>query len=373
MRNWFDRKRERRNEEEALPAAQANHVASSKRLPKKDLPTLLAQASELLVAGEHVRYVAATAWNGLSIRAAVVTNGRVIGLPAKRRQYAEPVWVAADDIIDMKSAVAVGGVRLTITTSYVERAFGLFTNADVRELTAHVDQVRQGGVDPDVRKALAPLVTQVVALESARRAIQIYGVPLQEDEWEALDRHAAPGELPWLILSSEANLGILAAYDDRVVIAKINPAHMRPRPDTITQNLAGLAASISAILRQFIVTTFAFDQIRGIEYSAGLLSGELRVLTAGHPVPPTGGVVDWSAAVNVLPLAKVTYEHAVPAINELRSRIMRYRQPTGSSSPSTTGAMAGELEQLGHLHAAGVIDDEEFKAAKRAVIARNSK
>lgn len=282
-------------------------------------------------------------------------------------------WLVADDIGEIKTARTLGGTRLTIVSTSREHALGVYPDSDIKPLKNQIDELRQAGMAPNVRRELEPLIQEFASRDRAREAIQTFGIPLQDDEWDALERHAGPAEMPWLIISSEGNAGILAAYDNRLVIARINASERRPHSNDIAQSLALISASISAILREFIVTTFAFDQITGIEYTGGIVTGHLRVLTASHQNPARTKITDWSAAANVLPLAKSTYEQAVPAIHDLQTRVMNARTPESQrSAAQQVATIASELQKLGELHASGLIDDDEFRAAKRVVISQFS-
>ncbi|QXW00766.1 hypothetical protein [Rhodococcus globerulus] len=83
---------------------------------------------------------------------------------------------------------------------------------------------------------------------------------------------------------------------------------------------------------------------------------------------------------NCLPLQKVLHSQALPRINELQRKIADSKRPqvivhhAPQLAPAATpaGGLAEELQQIANLQSQGLLDAEEFAAAKRATIAKHS-
>lgn len=184
------------------------------------------------------------------------------------------------------------------------------------------------------------------------------------------DLSAGPDDLPWLVLVSWGE-GALAAFDNRAVIMKVGA-------------YTALAAGAMGGGR---VATFHFSDITGIEYNSGMLQGVLEILTPsyqgsankdywrGSHRSRNADANDPRTLSNTLPLAKQTYRAALPGLNELRDRISKAKQPniivnTPALPQPAAPSVADELERLAGLHRSGVLTDEEFQAAKAALIAK---
>ncbi|MCW1804361.1 SHOCT domain-containing protein [Brachybacterium squillarum] len=166
--------------------------------------------------------------------------------------------------------------------------------------------------------------------------------------------NSGDGDEPWLVVAT-ADAGTLAAFEDRLLIIKKAPAQ-----GFMTGSAGGEVS-----------TTFPFRDITAIEYIAGYLDGVLEIRTADDH--STMGQVCWSATTssandasddpNTLPLDKDEYERSLPGLDQLRRRISRaqHETPAPAAAPAR---MVEMLSQLGSLHAAGVLTDEEFTAAK---------
>lgn len=81
---------------------------------------------------------------------------------------------------------------------------------------------------------------------------------------------------------------------------------------------------------------------------------------------------------NCLPLVKAVYKQALPKINELQRRIIDSKQThivvqqADAPVPTAQPSMAKEIQKLADMHAQGILDSDEFKAAKQAVIVRHT-
>lgn len=210
---------------------------------------------------------------------------------------------------------------------------------------------------------------------AGRDAVRVFGLPMKDRWWESVDRHAHPGELPWFIINSGAS-GRLIAFADRLLISKTG----------------GLTSFLAGSFGAGRETVFPYSEITNIEFNGGMINGVLEVLTPSYQ--GTSNHDFWRSAnksrnkahddpwtlSNCLPLANLIYREAQPTLNELLQRISQAKQgfnPSGSApgvqSPTEgPNGLARELEQLAELHQRGLLDDDEFKAAKQATIARLS-
>ncbi|MDO3650847.1 SHOCT domain-containing protein [Nocardia mangyaensis] len=162
------------------------------------------------------------------------------------------------------------------------------------------------------------------------------------------------------------NDGLLAAYRDRLIIAKI-----------------GLGASLVAgSLGGGRITTFPYTDITNIEYNSGLIMGVFEVLTPSYQGSanhdhwqsfvknPNKSNNDPRALSNTLPLPKLVYNEALPHINTLQSRITAAKRPPSATQVPAPTSLAEEIKELADLHAQGILSDAEFAAAKQAAIIR---
>ncbi|WP_198295587.1 SHOCT domain-containing protein [Diaminobutyricimonas sp. LJ205] len=186
---------------------------------------------------------------------------------------------------------------------------------------------------------------------------------------EAILRQCHGDEQPWLILTSSAGAGILASFDDRLVIIKTG---------AFTSFMAGsLGGERSA--------TFHFSDITGIEYNSGFVNGVLEILTPSY----SGGANKdywrgtnqsrnadsndpWTLS-NCLPLSKLDYNTSLAEINELKARVSRAKQmsagPVAPKAAPEVDGLAEQLQKLAGLRDSGVLSDEEFTAAKARLLA----
>ena len=82
---------------------------------------------------------------------------------------------------------------------------------------------------------------------------------------------------------------------------------------------------------------------------------------------------------NCLPLAKATYQQAQPKIKEMQQKILEAKRPhvivqqvAPAVATASGGGLADELAKFADMHQRGLLDDDEFKAAKQAAIAKFS-
>lgn len=194
----------------------------------------------------------------------------------------------------------------------------------------------------------------------------------------AVGRQCQGQEAPWLILTSAGGAGVLAAFDDRLVIIKTGAA---------TSFMAGSLGGERAAI-------FHYVDITGLEYNSGFITGVLEILTAsyngsankdywrGKTQSRNADSNDPWTLSNTLPLTKVEYTVFQHEIQELKTRISRAKQPPppaeitvtmpepapAATPPAAGGELLERLERLTALHTAGALTDEEFTAAKARLL-----
>jgi hypothetical protein len=182
--------------------------------------------------------------------------------------------------------------------------------------------------------------------------------------YQAIRSAGRAGERPWLVIHDGLS-GALAAFDDRLVIAK-------------TGGWTGLMAGAGGGGR---VTTIPFTDITGIEYNSGLLNGVLQILTASYSGSANHDYWRGSnkgrnanfgnphALSNTLPLAKPLHAQAAPHLVELQRRIAQSKQVAVHVSPRAEHPIVGEspldkLKKLMELRDLGGLTAEEFDEQK---------
>lgn len=317
--------------------------------------------------------------------ALAVTNARLIGYAARELKFKQTqafkVQVDADAIETFEFTRKSGFSKLGVTTRTDEwRVFGNILDADVDFVGYYVQTLAQAGFPAEVRGALeqaenAAHASAAASQEAAqhqlsgRSAVPTVGPPLKEAAWKSLHEHSAPGELPWFVLNSAGGRGLLAAFEDRLIIAKVG---------AMTSMMAGSMGGGR-------VTTFPYTDITNIEFNGGLMMGVLEILTPSYQ--GTANRDYWTVGTkqsgspfslsNCLPLDKSQYKAALPKLNELQKKISEAKRPNvvvqqnSAPTPAASG-LAEELRGLGELYQQGILDQAEFAAAKSAAIARHS-
>lgn len=299
-----------------------------------------------------------------------ITNARIIGFTVFEKVGLE---VMADNIRRVDYPRSMTGISVVVTTDTGEINFGKVANEELGFVQYYVDYLQRAGTDSAVRDLVFRSAQHEQERLSLRDAVPVFGEAMRDKQWAGIHEHSGDGELPWLVLNG-GNAGQLAAFDDRLIIVK----------------QGGVAGFMSGSLGGGRATTFPFREITNIEYNAGMVTGVLEVLTPSYQ--GTGNHDFWRSSnkgrnnaaddpwtlSNCLPLVKAVYKQALPKINELQRRIIDSKQthvvvqqaaaPVSIAQPS----MAEEIQKLTDMHAQGMLDSDEFKAAKQAVIARHT-
>ncbi len=316
-----------------------------------------------------------------------VTNARLLAFAMLDLDSNGPkLRIDADDIATFRIEKKLGGPVLSVTRhnqDVVKFATVLGSDEDAKFVAFFVDYLAKSGFPIEVRQSVAEAIAASPAgaprtgwlnnlhqheKSTKRHEIPVIGAPLKDVHWRTLDDHSGADEIPWFIISC-GGAGILAAYEDRLIVAKV-----------------GINASMMAgSLGGGRITTFHYTEITNIEYNSGLVTGVLEILTPSYH----GGQNHdyWQSAFknpnkvdnnpwalsNTLPLPKMQYQAALPYLNNLQSKIAAAKRPTiaGTQPSPPPPSLANELKDLSALHAQGVLSDGEFTAAKQAAIERS--
>lgn len=315
-------------------------------------------------------------YDGLSV---VVTNERLLDYKGVAKlKLAFSVQISDVEATEYKYNLKEYGIKILLKSgeSYLIKNK---LKPQFNGLNEALDEARAGNTEQS-----AQLVEKVKAEEASRderkleleqNKVEKFGAetnwakPLPKWVVEAIASNRIGSEPVKLILiGNVAYAGALIAFEDRCLIAK-----------------GGAVGSFMAgSLGGGRVTTFYFDQITGIEYNSGLLSGVLEVLTPSYQGTAnkdfwkgitSGGRRNlddndpWKLS-NTLPLTKDDYRSSKPLIDSLRKLISEYRR--GGIQPQTTPApqndLSEELLRLSALRDKGVLSDDEFTAAKAKLL-----
>lgn len=109
------------------------------------------------------------------------------------------------------------------------------------------------------------------------------------------------------------------------------------------------------ILGGLKVEDFPLDKISSIQYSTGLLLGEITIFTSGNK----------AVIKNVDKAQTRTFAEGARARIESRSAASKAQ---ATSAQQGASILADELGKLGALKAQGLLSDEEFSAAKKKLL-----
>lgn len=311
---------------------------------------------------------------------AAITNVRVVGFfhggqTTDKRVLLE---VFADQIRGVDFPVRAGSTSMWIKTDRGEVNFGNLHKDEVGFARHYVEYLWSSAGSPEVAAA-ADQRNQADAdareLRRAREAVRTFGAEMKDKWWDDIGRHTQPNELPWFIING-GSAGRLVAFEDRLLISKTG----------------GLTSFMAGSLGGGRETIFPYSDITNIEYNGGFANGVLEVLTPSYQ----GGANHdyWRSAnksrnqaaddpwtlSNCLPLGRHIYDEAQPTLIELHRKIMEYKRPqvvvhhapppaSGVNSAPTV-SLADELAKIADMHQQGLLDDDEFKAAKAAAISK---
>ncbi|MEH3155419.1 MAG: SHOCT domain-containing protein [Gordonia paraffinivorans] len=313
--------------------------------------------------------------------ATAITNARILGFSsfAMKAEKTIVYSTSADDIQRVDTSERRGQINLVVHTHSGEVNFGAMHKDEIQFAQHYIGYLQSSGMPEAVAQGLiddqrqAAHASEEDAFRRAQRdSVPVFGEVMKERQWDNILDHAHGSELPWLVLNG-GMAGQLAAFEDRLIIAK----------------KGGMAGFMAGSMGGGRVTTFPFREITNIEYNGGFVNGVLEVLTPSYQ--GTGNHDFWRSSdksrnkasddpwtlSNCLPFPKASYNTALPKINELQRRIIEAKQtvivhntPSVTPTKGESGGLSEELGRLADLHQRGLLDDEEFKAAKQAAIAR---
>ncbi|WP_461666726.1 SHOCT domain-containing protein [Gordonia sputi] len=360
----------------------------SPKIKQKNADKWLRALAQDLFPGEVVWALAGRGRMKPLTDAVAITNGRVIGFWANGRSEEQRVVleVSADQIRGFDFPVKMGNISLVVMTDDGAISFGGIDKAETDFVQYFINYLWQHGVDPVVtegaRQAADERARQIaaedeaerasrdlaIATQAARDSVPLFGSAMKDKWWNQADAHAQAGELPWFIVNS-GSAGRLYAFEDRLVISK-------------SGGMTGMMAGATGGGRE---TTFSYADITNIEYNGGFVNGVLEVLTPSYQ--GLGNHDFWNKdrdrdpykLSNCLPLAKATYQQAQPKIKEMQQKILEAKRPhvivqqvAPAVATASGGGLADELAKFADMHQRGLLDDDEFKAAKQAAIAKFS-
>lgn len=271
-----------------------------------------------LVDGESVVAFASAHHLKPTTEGVAFTNARIIGFntAAALPDDVIAVSVYADEIESYDLTCVRLVPTLTVHTPSGPRGFGTFEKAECDFIAYFLDTLQDTGIDRAASPGIERLRSnaEFARREEAQRLadrqrVAVFGEPMSESQWQAIEANAPADEHPSLILNA-GRYGQLAAYVDRLVVVKKDHA-----------SRAADALKVGII---------PFSKITGIEYRCGALTGVLEVLTKSYP--GTGNPDYWPTAqstrpnnpwtqANTLHLPKPYYQQAQEHIEELRRQI----------------------------------------------------
>lgn len=219
-------------------------------------------------------------------------------------------------------------------------------------------------------------------------AIEVEGIASETPETRASDFAAIEANFPWtkvpkhlqknvyaniaddekplFIISSNAGsaAGALVAMKDRCILIKSGA-------------LGGLMTGTLGGAR---VSSFYYKDITGIEYNSGMITGVVEILTASYNGSANkdfwkgsnkGRNADsndpWTLS-NTLPLSKLDYGSAKIQFDKLRKLISESKSSFSHTTIVNESSVADEISKLSELLASGLIDEVEFKEAKKKLL-----
>ena len=106
------------------------------------------------------------------------------------------------------------------------------------------------------------------------------------------------------------------------------------------------------------VEDFPYDKISSIQYSKGLLMGEITIFTSGNKATIEGTDKQYCAQFCEQVRARIT---------KISSSAFQER-PTSFEKPQEQDDLIDKLKRLGELKVQGILTDEEFSLAKQKLL-----
>ncbi len=166
-----------------------------------------------------------------------------------------------------------------------------------------------------------------------------------------------------LILIWSAGSGYLVATETRCLILKVSAWQ------------SALAGSLGGGR----VASFYYQDINGLEYNSGFVSGVLQIRTASYESSANkdfwkgtfsnrnADTNDPFTLSNTFPLPKPEYKKAKPLIDKIKRLISESKSQPSSQANGSTDVSEG-LSRLAELRASGALSEEEFTLAKERLL-----
>lgn len=323
--------------------------------PDKHLESLSVQ----FLPDEDVRALFALSGNGTGV--AVLSTSRFVFF--KFGDYKVLVSVPMDEVEGYESTTKLGTNTYSLKLKDGSSVkVGVFLRDDEGPVLEVLDLCIKAAVStdevvldtPDSREA------EFAAIES--------NIP-----WKKVPKHLqknlmtniSAGEKPLFIISTylSASAGSLVAMNDRCILIKSGA-------------LGGFMAGSLGGAR---VTSFYYRDITGIEYNSGMVNGVVEILTAsyngsankdywkGTTKPRNADSNDPWTLSNTLPFGKSEYSAAKAQFDKLRSLISAAKN-SGPTTVVKEQSVADEIEKLSGLLSKRLIDQNEFKEAKKKIL-----
>jgi len=356
-------------------------VEFSRKLSEKAVQKVVARLTPILLPGEDILYVGQCINFMPALSHFLITDTRIIGAEQGSVRFAyHGSELESYDVDPIKGRVtlkASGAEPFTVKS---------IPQPDIGDVRTHLEHLKArttaSGEEPQPVPTLAPptgiprIATDDAAPLPPRSSgdaaapgqpVRYCGGELRNAAARAVAELSRGDETPWLILNPGGATGALVAFEDRLAIIK-------------TGALTGFMAGSTFGGRQ---TVIYFNDITGIEFNAGLMTGVLEVLTASYQ--GTANKDFWQGTLssrnansndpftlsNTLPMTKSEYRDCQEHINELRHRISIYKRPvahTPAAIQPAQDSFADQLAKLAQLRADGLLSDEEFAAAKQKLM-----
>lgn len=177
--------------------------------------------------------------------------------------------------------------------------------------------------------------------------------PIGKKEAELLKRNLTPGEI--VIGQVIANFGqVVAATDQKVIIVK-------------TGLMAGQTFGGKA-------TTFDYRNIGAVEVRTGFAQGEMEFINPSMPSSQGNHNKD-KVKIAETPNGVVFAKNNAGLFQEFAGKVREMVGTANSSGPSDQPAAVApsildQIRQLGELHSAGILTDEEFSTKKGELLER---
>ena len=180
-----------------------------------------------------------------------------------------------------------------------------------------------------------------------------------------IEINIAENEKPlFIIATSGARAGAIVALENRCMLIKSG----------------GMAGFMAGTLGGARVATFYYSDITGIEFNSGMMTGVVEILTSSYEGGKnkdfwrgTGKSRNsdsndpWTLS-NTLPIMKPEYAQAKPQFDKLRALIAQSKNSSSVTNIINNDSVADEIQKLANLLEKNLIDENEFKEAKKRLL-----